>query len=371
MKAKTSPGRKRGGRVRLQEIAEYCELSRITVSCALRGDRKNVSQATIERVVAAARKLGYDPAMAHAARRLRYLRSGERVVNHLAALFFPFSGIHERYWALIFEGLQSLFGERQFGSLSCTPRENGGRLRDQLPFLFHRGDVDGAIVFATEQYREALIATLREEPGFRGRPIVTLTESFPGCSAVLVDDFQVGYQAAGHLLDMGHRHLLCFESKRYTSEIVRQRLAGYRQACVDRRIDPVATLHKVGWVWDDKPGLATAFPAALRAHPDVTGILCPNDGFGIPLVRLLKGMGHRVPHDISVIGVDDCEELPDAEGNNTWTTVRIPLQDLGRAAAELLLDRVTGKLEADETRTIPVSLVVRGTTCPPRGSPAA
>ena len=356
--------------VRLQEIAEHCGLSRIAVSYALRGDRANVSQETITRVQRAARKLGYDPSAAHAARRLRYQRTPGHVVNHLTAAFYPHTNLHEHYWASILEGLQYGFFENRFGMLSCAVWPQAGDIGAQLPELFRRGDVDGAVIFPTEQYRENLVKALRAEPGFGARPIVTLLETLPGCSSVQVDDNQAGYLAARHLLDLGHRHLMTFASPRYTSPIVTNRIAGQRRAYAERGLNSDHFLHTVNWLWDPEPGIRAALEHALADFPRVTGILCPNDGFGVQLVPVLRHLGRRIPDDISLIGVDDSEALPDAGGENRWTTVRLPLREVGRAGAELLLARVTGGAEGTEDRVLPPELVVRGSTGPP-ASPAA
>ncbi len=351
--------------VRLQDIADHCKLSRVAVSYALRGDRSNVSQGTIQRVRAAARKLGYDPATAHAARRLRYQGVHGQVVNHLVATFFPYTNLHEHYWASILEGLQFGFFENRFGMLSCAVWPQTGEIGDQLPDLFRRGDVDGAVIFPTEQYRKNLIAALRAEPGFGGRPVVTLLEPFEGCSSVRVDDVQAGYLAASHLLDLGHRHLMTFASPRYTSPIVVSRIAGQRQACVERGLDPARFLHVAGWLWDTETDMRVALEEALAAFPKVTGILCPNDGFGVQLVPILRHLGYRVPQDFSLVGVDDSETLTDAGGENCWTTVRLPLREMGRSAAKLLMAHILAAEMEPEDCLLPVELIVRGSTAIP------
>lgn len=350
----------------LADIAARCGLSRMAVSYALRGNRTYVSQATIDRVTAAAREIGYDPGQAHAARRLRYQGSGIRVVNHVAALFFPVGGVEQRYWALILQGLHDGLAAQGFGMLICDCEPRGRSLDEQLPVLFRRGDVDGAVVFATEQYRAELIEGLRRLPGFGERPVVTLTEAFPGCTAVVVDDLAVGRLAAGHLLDLGHRHLATFKAARYNSPITLARIEGQRQAFGERGLAPDAGLHVLPWLWDAGVDLAAAAAAALDAQPEITGILAPNDGMGIPLVRALARSGRRVPRDLSVIGADDCGEWPETAETNRWTTIRIPLRDLGRQAARALVQRIRGERVPPQL-VVSAELVVRGSTAPPRG----
>lgn len=354
-----------GRTVTLRDIAEFCGVSRITVSYALRGDRKNVSQATIERVTAAAQVLGYDPAMAHAARRLRYQQSDQPVINSLVALFFPYGAVHSRYWATIFEGLHRGFHAKRIGVLSCELDCKAGGISDQLPYLFKRGDVDGVTMFATEQYRTDFIEALRADPGFGMRPIVSITEPFAGCSAALIDDYRVGYLAASHLLELGHRHLLAFRNERYIGYIMQQRIAGYRHAFLERGIVPEGHLHFSDWIWEPSKDLGALMHAVLRQFPHVTGILSPSDGYGVQTARWLRRQGYRIPEDISLIGADDCEELLDHHGDNIWTTIRLPLYDLGLQAAQLLIDRVNGTVPGDTTISFPVTLVERGSTAPP------
>ena len=351
--------------ITLTDVAARCGLSRMAVSYALRGNRKFVSEATIKRVAAAARKLGYDPGQAHAARRLRYHGSDVRVVNHVVALFFPLNGVQERYSALILQGLHAGFAGDEYGMLMYDCQPGRGAIDEQLPILFRRGDVDGAVVFATEQYRTELIGSLRRLPGFAERPVVTLTEAFPGCTAVVVDDFAVGRLATGHLLDLGHRHLTTFKAKRYNSPITLTRIRGQRQAFEERGLDPDQGLHILPWLWDEGSNLEEAMAAALQSHPKVTGILAPNDGTGIPLTRALGRLGYRIPQDFSIIGVDDCGEWPGAEETNQWSSVRIPLFELGRQAAQCLVRQIRRE-EVPELVVMPVELVVRGSTGAPR-----
>jgi LacI family transcriptional regulator len=349
-----------------RDIAEKCGLSVIAVSYALRGDRSNVSQATIDRVRREARRMGYDPSRSHAARRLRYQRTDTEIVNQLVALFFPFGEMHQPYWAYMFEGMQGVLAAQGFGALTCNVDVARGPFREQLPVLFRRGEVDGAIVFATEQYRDELITALREESGFRSRPIVTLMEPFEGCSSVLVDDVAVGNLQAGHLLDLGHRHLLAFRSERYNAPAVRDRIEGYSLAFRERGLDPEAGLHIWPWIWDRGIDLQEAAQQALQGHPAVTALLCPNDAMGIDLGRALSGLGYRVPRDYSMVGVDDTDVWLDRNGQNIWTTVRLPMRDIGSRAASLLLDRIAGGRPTYTSEIISPSLVVRQSTRPVR-----
>jgi LacI family transcriptional regulator len=72
-----------------------------------------------------------------------------------------------------------------------------------------------------------------------------------------------------------------------------------------------------------------------------------------------------VPQDISVVGFDDTESMPDGRGRNMLTTVQVPLVELGQRAAELLLRHIKGNVPEVEEVVIPTTLVIRGSTAPP------
>ncbi len=75
-----------------------------------------------------------------------------------------------------------------------------------------------------------------------------------------------------------------------------------------------------------------------------------------------------MPEDYSLVGFDDAQALPDRQGENMLTTVRVPLAAIGNRAAQLVIDRITGVIEEDCTMVLPVELVVRKSTGRPNFS---
>lgn len=103
----------------------------------------------------------------------------------------------------------------------------------------------------------------------------------------------------------------------------------------------------------------------LQAHPEITAFLAPNDASAHLAYDLFSRLGLRVPDDISLVGFDDTEPLYNAEGDNILTTVRLPLEELGRESARLLIARITRSEPEQREIMLPTELVIRGTTTPP------
>ena len=101
----------------------------------------------------------------------------------------------------------------------------------------------------------------------------------------------------------------------------------------------------------------------LDRTPDITAILCFSDQLAIGAAQACARLGLDVPGDISLVGFDD---VPRA---STWepplTTIRQPMVDKGRAAAELLLEQIDGGA-APRRVELPIELVVRASSGPPR-----
>jgi LacI family transcriptional regulator len=174
-----------------------------------------------------------------------------------------------------------------------------------------------------------------------------------GCS-VSVNDIAGGRIAVQHLLDCGAGDILVVNGDRSIRQCA-DRHQGARQAVRSRR---TARLDQV--VAEEMTvayGLEIA--RALDDLPD--GVFCTNDFLAAGLCRGLAERGVKVPEDVQVVGYGDLD-IASFVGT-TLTTVRQPVEDLGRAAVEMLLDEVEARAEhTHETRVFAPGLVLRDST---------
>jgi DNA-binding LacI/PurR family transcriptional regulator len=90
-------------------------------------------------------------------------------------------------------------------------------------------------------------------------------------------------------------------------------------------------------------------------------VFAASDVQALGVLEAARGLGIEVPDQLSVIGFDDIE-IASYVG---LTTVRQPLFESGRRGAELLLEALAGQPPPVHVETLPLDLVVRGTTRPP------
>lgn len=350
--------------VTMRDIAHACGVSTVTVSHALRGTQGEVSAQVRTQILSAAKHLGYDATANHAARQLVAQRQGVRTINHLVGFFFPFALLPtDHYHIHLFDGLLSVLSEARFGILA----QYAGDMTepDELLPYFARGEVDGAVVLAAPQHFAPILAQLRECQVFADRPVVSLCHHIPGCSSVVTDDRDGAYQAARHLLQLGHRHLLCADNDGAMSDPQALRCQGYRQAYLEQGLDARHYLHAAPWCQAESQASARHFLEILRATPEITGILAYNDTAAVLLYDALHAAGLRIPGKYSLLGYDGVETILDDRRENCLTTIALPLRAMGQDAARLLLRHI-GQPSQYQTITHPVSLVIRGTTAPPR-----
>lgn len=349
--------------VTLRDIARACGVSVVTVSHALRGTPKEVGRALQDKIQATATQLGYDPAANYSARRLVARRKGDQMLNHLVGVSLPFMFNDESVYCLrLFNGMMTVLHNAQFGVL--TNYTGGADSPLTLMPSFIRGEVDGVIALGDELVFKPTLEKLRALPLFADRPVVTLINTLPGCSAVLADDMAGGYLAAKHLLELGHRHLLTptFIPAPTTGPVY-LRAQGYEKALQEYGLDPHRYLHPVCMLGGLEDVIGRVL-AALRATPAISGILAWNDVTAVGLYYALVNAGWRIPDDISLIGYDETNLIPDARGENILTTVAVPLYAMGQEAALQLLRQIEHSSTL-QTLTLPIQLQVRGTTAPP------
>ena len=352
----------------LGEIARRCGVSIPTVSLALRGNTRCASTETIARIKTTAAEIGYDPAMNASARRLVAHHTGSQVVNHVIGLFFPGDAFDAlfNYYTIILQQILAAVDEEEF-CLLTNYRMSDARIEEKrLPLVYRRGEVDGVLTIDPYVGFHQTLDLLREAEQFGDRPIVTLVHQMPGCSAVIADDYQAGMLAAGRLLDAGHRRLLHFFASDDPGPWA-QRLAGFQQACRLRGLDPAACL--TATVWRPEAGDTVdreSLLALLRRHAEITAILPHNDNYAARIVGHLRDAGYRIPADLSVVSFDDTDPIYDDQRRNILTTVHMPLAEIGRQGASLLIRLVTGEEPGPRTHMLPVHLVERASVIPPR-----
>jgi LacI family transcriptional regulator len=155
---------------------------------------------------------------------------------------------------------------------------------------------------------------------------------------VLSEDFEAGRLAAGHLLDLGHRHFaFCgYNGIRWSRERCRAFCESVARAGHSVVVDRPRSRRPASWA-QEEPRVR----AWLETLPKPIGMLCANDDRAASILETCHGLGYGVPEDVSVIGVDDDEYVCELQ-NPPLSSVKMASGQAGYEAAALLDRMIQG-----------------------------
>jgi LacI family transcriptional regulator, repressor for deo operon, udp, cdd, tsx, nupC, and nupG len=328
---------------RLSEVARKVGVSEATVSRVLNG-KPGVSAATREAVLTALDVLGYE--------RPTQLR-GERA--RLVGLVLP--ELQNPIFPALADILGSGLAQQGFTPVLCTC--TGGVSEPDYVELLLAQQVSG-VVFAGGTHAEADAPHDHyTELARRNLPVVLINAGIPELDfpSVSCDDAVAVEQAFGHLVALGHRRVGLILGPRDHMPS-RRKFAAF-QVCAQRagiEIDEHSYGHTM---FSIEGGQAVA---TRLVHNGVTGLICASDPLALGAIRAVRRLGLRTPDDVSVIGYDDsalmtCTDPP-------LTTVRQPIEAMGRAAVELLATQIAGTEVPTTELLYEPELVVRASAAP-------
>ncbi|MCU1490367.1 MAG: HTH-type transcription regulator reg1 [Acidimicrobiaceae bacterium] len=336
---------------RLADVASKVGVSEATVSRVLNG-RPGVSEATRAAVLTALDVLGYE--------RPTQLR-GERA--RLVGLVLP--ELQNPIFPALAEVVGGGLAQLGFTPVLCTRGASTLSEAEYVDMLL--GQQVSGVVFAGGNYAEADSPhehywLLRE----RSLPVVVVNAAVDGLAfpQVCTDDAVAVEQAFGHLTSLGHERIGAILGPEGHIPS-RRKLAALAQ--VARRFglaDPTGLVERAPF------SLEAGHASAVRLlQRDVTAIICASDPLALGAIRAVRRQGLRVPEDVSVVGFDDSAFMMCTDP--ALTTVRQPIEAIGRAAVALLVSQIEGAPAATEELLFEPELVVRGSTGPARREASA
>jgi LacI family transcriptional regulator len=334
----------RVNKIRLVDVAREAGVHAGTASRALNpAARDSVSRQTVRKVERAARKLGYTPNTV--ARGLRTARS------YVVALVVP--DITNPLFPYIVRGAEQVLAEAGYTLVLTDTNNDADTEQSQVSAMRARG-VDGFIV-ATARWQDPVV----DELVAAAVPTVLVnrhneSSSFP---FVGTDDRHGIELCVRHLRELGHRSILHLAGPADTST-GRARADAFRQAMRGNGFSARTILQCPSFT--EQAG-ADAVARARAQGTRFTAIVAGNDLLAIGAAEALAGQGILCPRDVSITGYNDVEFM--RRLTPAFTTVRIPLHNMGVLAARTLLAWLRGTEPETGTQILlPVEFMTRGTT---------
>lgn len=334
-----------GRPVSLKDLAAHLGLSTSTLSLVLNGSAvaDSIPQETKDRIFKAAREFNYSPN--YIARSLRAQRT------FTLGVLVP--ELSDGYSAGVLGGVEDHLLQEGFFYFVASHRHRP-ELIEKYPKIFLDRCVEGLIAVDTPQRQPSPL------------PVVSVSghDDTPGVTNIVLNHKRAAELALGHLIELGHRQIAVIKGQEFSSD-TEIRWRSIRDAAM--KFDAPIHASLLVQLESDSPSPETGYLATgklLGSGQAFTALFAFNDISAIGAIRALREAGLKVPEDVSVIGVDDIHAA--AFHNPALTTIRQPLHQMGKLAAEHLLNRIANGsgVAFPEMVTVEPELIVRQSTAP-------
>lgn len=334
--------------VTIFDIAKAAGVSPSTVS-RVANNTGRIGEKTRARVLATMESMGYIP-NEHARRLAGKLSS--RVIGLLV------HALGTEYIGEIIRGIEAQLEQTDYDLIVQTTHRHKGREAEYVSAVLQR-HTDGLLLVVPvgrEQYLDRLHKlrfpyVLVDVDGAEARqsPSVGATNR------------QGAYDAAEHLLELGHRRIAFITDTLDIPSAV-ERHNGYREALAAHGVayDP-ALVHEDNF---NRPEPRVLLDKLLSLEQPPSAILASSDAVAFRIQELLRDAGIEIPKQMSIVGFDD---IPQAGLEyRKLTTVHQPLYEMGVEAARMLLERIENPETPPRYAQLQTHLVIRGSTAPYR-----
>jgi LacI family transcriptional regulator len=340
----------------IRELAHRSGVSVATVSRVLNG-YPDVREETRQRVLELARELDYAPSAA--ARTLVTKRS--HVIGVLLDTGAGHPDIHHPFFQEVLVGLKHGVGASGFDLLLFATDHPGNGF--ESPSVLRRAKhhrVDGVVLMGVDPHDAEVQKLVRSRI-----PCVAVDLDLvgPRTGYVMSRNVDGARAAVRHLYELGHRRIATIAGPTTTRPGV-DRLLGYREEAEQLGLATPEGYEQEGDFYSES-GYA-AMQALLGLPEPPTGVFAASDLMALGAIRAAQERGVSVPADLSVVGFDDIQLARLA--HPSLTTLRQDKTGLGLAAADFLVRMLERPDTSPSVHALPVELVVRESTAPPRVS---
>lgn len=326
------------------DIAKELNLSKSTVSRALTG-HPHVNSQTRQAVLDLAQKLDYQ-------RNVFAVSLANNKSNTIGVIVPEF---YSSYFPQVILGIQEVAKEMGYHVLIMQSGES------------YEAEVANAKVLLANQVDGVLVSLTKETLNFdhlkvfqrKGIPIVFFNRVCDEMEVpkVVVDDYDGAFRATEHLIKIGRKRIAHLAGP-HSLIISRKRLNGYLDALRKYQI-PIADELIISYdLTLEKVAIYINHLLGLPQPPD--GLFCINDPTAIKAMQVIKSKGFVIPQDIAVVGFsnDYASDLVEP----SLTTMAQPIREIGRTAAQLLLDQVENGADKPLIRQFNTELIIRRST---------
>ncbi|SJZ32816.1 transcriptional regulator, LacI family [Selenihalanaerobacter shriftii] len=328
--------------VTIKDIAKESGVSITTVSRVL-NDKPDVSSKTKEKVKEVIDRLGYKPSGVARGLVLQKTYTIGLIIPDISNPFFP----------EVARGIEDKAKEMDYSVIFCNT-DNDHLAEKEAIKLMKSKQVDGILLSLSIENKEELKKL--EEDDF---PVVQIDRKVPNSElpSVTIDNVLSAYNATEHLIQLGHTQIVHITGDLGT-KTAQDRLKGFKKAINGSEIS-----YKEEWILEgdySKESGYNLMKSLLKEPPQPTAIFAANDLMAIGAYGAAYDLGLEIPEDISIVGHDDIDIASVIRPG--LTTMVQPKYELGKKAAEILIDELERKNIDKKDEILQPKLIERDST---------
>ncbi|MBC8587220.1 LacI family DNA-binding transcriptional regulator [Paratissierella segnis] len=342
--------------VTIKDIAKVAGVSKATVSRSL-NDSPLVAETTRERIKDLADTMGFE--FNANARSLSTSKTG--TVGIIYPERFGKFGV-SLYYSSLLNQIRDFLEKEELDNIVAFPR-NRYTGESNIKRLIQSKKIDGLLIIHPNitdvdqkimnfiEISKMPYVFLHHYPSFCDVETV---------DAIYTNHFGGGYDATKHLIDLGHRNIICLTSYGDSMEF-RQRTEGYRAALIDNNIEI-----NEDFIFRGYRDIGSGYKM-IKENMDfieknnITGMFSQTDLMAIGVMEGLKEFGKKIPDDYSIVGYDDIEMVMDFKPN--LTTIHQPREEIAILTCNRLLELINGvKSNKKVNISLSTKLIIREST---------
>jgi LacI family transcriptional regulator, kdg operon repressor len=308
-------------KITISDVAQHAEVSKSTVSQYLNKRYDYMAPKTKERIKKAIEELGYHPNIV--ARSLKQ-KSTSTIGVIVANILHTFS-------TQTIRAVEDICNEQGFHIIVCNADDNPEKERKYIEMLRAK-QVDGLIIFPTGGNIDLYNSMVKEK-----YPLVFVDRIVENLktSSIMLDNESAVKMAVDHLVNKGYDRIgiMTTSLQRHVTPRV-ERINGFRKALKENGI-PIREDHikslELEWIQDGLHDM-------LSSEKPPQALIAGNDLTLIEILRYIKSNGINMPTDLALIGIDDVSFA--SLFTPELTTIAQPTYEMGKQAAELLLNKI-------------------------------
>lgn len=339
----------------IYDVAKLANTSVATVSRVLSNKDYHVSEELKEKVLIAAKELGYTLNLL--GRNLKSNKSSD------IGVIIP--TITNPYYTMLVKGVEETAAKSNYDLFLCNVNRQPEKERKFIESLMQK-QVAGIILASIGEEHKYL-----QQYRNMGTYIVSMDQTieFP-CDKVTFDFFQGGYLAGKHLVSLGHKNIAFLSAPIKDRHSRREIIKGFKKALAEKDIELEAKniiegskeVERTAEVYEYK-NAEHFVNRVLEIKPMPTALFCINDMTAIGVLHQLQVRGIKIPQDISVMGFDN---IPISEVTYPGlTTIEQNAYQIGSLACSTLINKIENKTETSDNIILKPSLIIRGSTGEP------